>query len=121
MYYGWPDASEAYEAKDQYQFGEDMIVAPIAEAVDKESELASKEIWLPEGEWYEWSTGALLKGPADAGRMLEELFLTTLGRRPSATEKDAVTKALAAGDDRREVYVDLFWALLNSKEFAFNH
>ena len=75
MYYGWPDASEAYEAKDQYQFGEDMIVAPIAEAVDKESELASKEIWLPEGEWYEWSTGALLKGPAKVKRTfaLDEL------------------------------------------------
>ena len=32
-----------------------------------------------------------------------------------------MNKALAAGDDRREVFRDLFWALLNSKEFAFNH
>jgi alpha-glucosidase (family GH31 glycosyl hydrolase) len=75
MYYRWPDAPEAYEAKDQYQFGEDMIVAPIAEALDKESELASKEIWLPEGKWYEWSTGALLAGPARVKRTfaLDEL------------------------------------------------
>jgi hypothetical protein len=26
-----------------------------------------------------------------------------------------------AGSDRAEVFRDLFWALLNSKEFAFNH
>ncbi len=64
---------------------------------------------------------ALLKDSADDPRTVEELFLTALGRRPSAAETEAVTKALAAGDDRKEVYADLFWALLNSKEFAFNH
>ena len=33
----------------------------------------------------------------------------------------AVKDALTAGDPREEVFRDLFWALLNSKEFAFNH
>jgi len=75
MYYGWPEASEAYEARDQYQFGEDLIVAPVAEEMSKDSGLVKKAIWLPDGTWYEWSTGALLKGPAKLSRTfaLDEL------------------------------------------------
>jgi hypothetical protein len=54
-------------------------------------------------------------------RVTEELFLATLSRLPSAKETEAVTKALADGGTREEVYRDLLWALLNSKEFTFNH
>ena len=54
-------------------------------------------------------------------RSIEELFLATLSRPPTAAEQAAVAQALADGDDREEVFRDLFWALLNSKEFAFNH
>jgi hypothetical protein len=45
----------------------------------------------------------------------------TLCRRPTTAEVKAVTDAMSAGDGREDVYRDLYWALLNSKEFAFNH
>ncbi len=64
---------------------------------------------------------ALLKETSDNTRITETIFLATLCRRPNESESAAVTKALASGDPREEVYRDLFWALLNSKEFAFNH
>jgi hypothetical protein len=35
-------------------------------------------------------------------------------------EREAVTASLA-GADRKTAFTDLFWALLNSKEFVFNH
>lgn len=62
---------------------------------------------------------ALLKEPDDA-KAVEDLFLWTLSRRPRPSEKAAVERALK-GADRAEAYRDLFWALLNSKEFVFNH
>lgn len=55
------------------------------------------------------------------GEILETLFLATLSRRPRESEKAAVAKLLAGGADQDEVRRDLFWALLNSKEFVFNH
>jgi hypothetical protein len=55
------------------------------------------------------------------GEVLDELFWTTMARAPRAEERKAVLQTLAAGDPREEVYRDLFWALLNSKDFAFNH
>jgi hypothetical protein len=53
--------------------------------------------------------------------IIDELFLATLSREPTSNELGAVTNALAADSDRETVFHDLFWALLNSKEFAFNH
>jgi Protein of unknown function (DUF1549)/Protein of unknown function (DUF1553) len=54
-------------------------------------------------------------------QIIDELFLTTLSRLPTASERTAVTKALGDGSPRDEVFRDLFWALLNAKEFTFNH
>ncbi len=64
---------------------------------------------------------ALLKEKKSDSQVTEELFLATLSRLPSAKESEAVAKALGDGGTREEVYRDLFWALLNSKEFTFNH
>ncbi len=64
---------------------------------------------------------ALLKAKKTDDDVVEELFLTTLARRPTAGEWQSVRAALAGGDPRDVVFRDLFWALLNTKEFAFNH
>ena len=70
MYYDFPEAKEAYEFRNQYMFGSDMMIAPITQAVDEKSGLASIKVWLPEGEWVEYETGALLKG----GQVVERAF-----------------------------------------------
>ncbi|MDZ7292287.1 MAG: glycoside hydrolase family 31 protein [candidate division KSB1 bacterium] len=69
MYYDYPEIDAAYEFKDQYLFGDNLLVAPIAEPVSTNNLLASKRIWLPKGEWIEWFTGTRLRGPAVAERM----------------------------------------------------
>ncbi len=55
--------------------------------------------------------------------ILDEAFLSTLARPPTATEKMRSLKLLAdAGEaDRRAALEDLYWSLLSSKEFLFNH
>jgi hypothetical protein len=62
----------------------------------------------------------MLRSSASAEAIVEELFLATLSRRPSKAEMASVQAALRTGE-RTEAFQDLFWALLNSKEFAFNH
>jgi alpha-glucosidase len=63
MYYDFPEEEEAYQHKDQYVFGDDMLVAPITEPISRETMVARKTLWLPEGEWIEWFTGSRLRGP----------------------------------------------------------
>ena len=53
--------------------------------------------------------------------MIEELFLATLSRPPSAKRDRGGDEGAGRRRTREEVFRDLFWALLNSKEFSFNH
>lgn len=56
--------------------------------------------------------------------IVEELYLRTLSRLPTEQEQQFCVKQLAAatGDaDKRLRVEDLLWALLNSREFAYNH
>jgi hypothetical protein len=64
---------------------------------------------------------AELAKDADDKRAVEKAFLATVSRLPKPEEAAAVAQLLLSGDPKPEVYRDLFWALLNSKEFAFNH
>jgi len=63
----------------------------------------------------------MLKSTPDNSLAMDRLFLVTLARKPHQTEANAVTAQLNAGAAREEVFRDLLWALLNSKEFSFNH
>jgi hypothetical protein len=54
--------------------------------------------------------------------IVDELFLATLTRHPStAEEKDLVARLDKAGPNRRQAVEDLLWALINHKEFLFQH
>ncbi len=68
LYYDWPEANEAYDNKDEYLFGDQMLVSPIVTPGDKTSGLASEKVWLPKGEWIEWPTGKHFTGPTSVDR-----------------------------------------------------
>jgi hypothetical protein len=67
-----------------------------------------------------WLAKRLNNQPDDA-KLLEELFLRAYARKPTADESEKVL-ALLKGKEapRAELFRDVFWALLNSKEFLFN-
>ena len=54
--------------------------------------------------------------------IVEDLFLRVFGRMPNDKEWASVQQAIGSDTGARQsVLEDLFWALLNSKEFYFNH
>jgi hypothetical protein len=75
-----------------------------------------QKVRSPDGRLAKW-----LQEIADPDRLMDEMFLTTVSRLPTNDERRAVKALLTDGDPRDEVFRDLFWALLNSKTFAFNH
>jgi hypothetical protein len=52
---------------------------------------------------------------------VDELFIRALVRKPSEPEKKKLLPLVAASPGDRKAYDDIFWALLNSTEFEFNH
>jgi hypothetical protein len=52
-------------------------------------------------------------------QMVDRIFLSSLTRLPSTEEKARVIEA--AKTDQAAAYQDLLWAVLNSKEFLYNH
>ena len=58
---------------------------------------------------------------SDDARIVEELFLATLSRFPDRGERQEALAHLRAAQDRRQAYVDLVWALINTREFILNH
>jgi hypothetical protein len=70
--------------------------------------------------------GQVVEKMMTAGRkdadIIRELFLRVFGRLPSAVEMKSVTDAIATEPASRQVVLeDAFWALMNAKEFYFNH
>lgn len=68
LYYDWPEANDAYSARNEYTFGVNLLVAPVTKPVDAASQLAAESVWIPDGEWIEWGTGRHLTGPATLER-----------------------------------------------------
>jgi len=66
----------------------------------------------------------LVKSKKPPEEIINYLYNRCLTRPPTATEKQKLmTHINSAKDDKAktEIYEDIFWALLNSKEFIFNH
>jgi hypothetical protein len=56
-----------------------------------------------------------------AGAIVEEMYLRALSRPPTPKETAHWSAALVGATDRRQILEDVLWALLNSREFVFNH
>lgn len=65
----------------------------------------------------------LLADKTPTEKIIEEVYLSALSRFPTDTEKEKMVKALAdAGEkEQRQVLEDIYWAVLSSREFLFNH
>lgn len=74
-YLEYSDQEKAYEFRQQYLLGRDLLVAPIAEPGFGQPVL--KEIYLPSGDgWFDWFTGKIYEG----GQVLA--YECPLGRMP---------------------------------------
>jgi len=69
--------------------------------------------------------GNLIKQWMDGGKTPEQIidlmYISALTRRPTDKEKTGILELLQAEKDPKAALEDTFWAILNSREFVFNH
>ena len=64
---------------------------------------------------------SLLEEGKTPQQVIDHLYRAALSRQPTEAELERVMKMVAASEKQNEALEDVFWALLNSKEFIFNH
>ena len=67
---------------------------------------------------------SMLEQKKSPEEVIQQLYLKTVNRMPTATEMEKLTAAVNEGKnpgEKQQILNDVFWALLNSKEFIFNH
>ncbi len=57
LYYNFPNDTTARNVQDEYMWGGDMLVAPVTE-----KGASSRNIYLPKGKWYSYSTYTITQG-----------------------------------------------------------
>ena len=63
----------------------------------------------------------LLENGTSDREVTEELYLAALSRFPTDEERTQLEKMIAQQSSRREAFEHLLWALISSREFAYNH
>ena len=67
--------------------------------------------------------GKQIKDRKSDEQIMDELFVIALSRHPNKRERTELLKALAdtPEDERRVALEDMYWGVLSSREFIFNH
>jgi hypothetical protein len=65
--------------------------------------------------------GRLLAAKTSDLEILNNLYLSTVSRAPTAADMKTALEYVAKNPDKRKAWEDVHWALLNSKEFLFRH
>jgi hypothetical protein len=63
----------------------------------------------------------LMKSNMTPREIATELYLRTFSRNPTEQEVRKLEEFWGVTEEQPKVYTDIFWALMNAKEFMFNH
>lgn len=65
MYYEYPNDEQAYEYKNQYYFGSELMIVPMVSKSNQSFGFSSEKIWLPKGIWYDFNSGVRYEGDVE--------------------------------------------------------
>jgi rubrerythrin len=54
-------------------------------------------------------------------QILDEIYQRCFSRLPTEKERVAIQQEISTQENKTQALEDIFWALLNSREFVFNH
>lgn len=62
IYYEYPMENRAYSCRNQYLFGNQLMVCPVTASADEMTGMGSVKAWIPEGVWTDFFTGKSYTG-----------------------------------------------------------
>ena len=113
MYYSYPSVYEAYQVKNQYMFGSELIVCPVTEKADKKTHLAKVHAWLPKGRWTDIFTGYIYHGERSVDLYRDVTSIPVL-----AKEGAIIPLGISKGNDVANPTELEIWVYRGNGEFA---
>ncbi|MEG1612886.1 MAG: glycoside hydrolase family 31 protein [Clostridia bacterium] len=80
MYYSYPNENDAYNVKNQYMFGTELMVCPITSKIDNVTGMSGVNSWLPKGRWTDIFTGQVYNGGKKICLYRDETSIPVLAR-----------------------------------------
>ena len=65
--------------------------------------------------------GKMLQEKKTPAQIIEHLYIRCLSRAPKPDELKTLTAIVDGAKDKKQALDDVFWAIMNSREFMFNH
>ncbi len=62
IYYSYPNEANAYEIRNEYMFGSELLVCPVTSKINKKTKTAATKVWFPKGRWINIFTGEIYLG-----------------------------------------------------------
>lgn len=113
LYYNHKEDVEAYHAYNAYYFGTELIAAPYTSPKDAVTNLAKQEVYLPEGDFFDYFTGEYYKG----GRKYQlygDLEKIPVFAKAGAIIPEDYKPAFGEVGNPDEIYLNLFAGASNS-------
>ncbi len=102
VYYYHPNVRFAYNYKNSFFFGSEMLIMPVTQKADAESKRARVDGWLPEGIWFDFFRGIAYEGGRRVSlyRTLDEIpVLCKAGAIIPMTDKKHGDNSIEIGTD----------------------
>lgn len=113
LYWYYPEDERAYNAKEEFFFGNDILATVVCKPVDSATGLAERTMWFPEGSWFDVSTGAIYEGDR------ELTLLYTIDENPWFIKAGAVIPLAGEDISSLQEKSDVFRLLVAPGEGSF--
>ncbi|KZZ87307.1 Glycoside hydrolase, family 31 [Moelleriella libera RCEF 2490] len=89
LYWEYPSRAEAYEKANEYFFGSSLVVAPVVEPRNPETNLAKTDVWVPPGRHVDLFTGLVYDGDRELQMFRPLEFVPVLAPEGAIVPLDA--------------------------------
>ena len=105
LYWKYPERDEAYRKPNQYQFGSQLVVAPIVKPRDKRTNHGAVDVWVPPGRHVDILSGIVYDGDREVKMFRNIKSLPVLAREGAIIPLDANLSPKKGGDNPEHLEV----------------
>lgn len=98
VYYKYPLEEAAYDSKNEYFFGSELLVLPITSKKDEETLYGSEKVYLPEGNWFDVFSNFRYKGNVELTVFRDETTIPVFAEAGSIIPLDPAPLKTHAND-----------------------